>query len=191
VIPDRYQTPAVHQWLLRGVVALVVVAVGSCFAIGASRPADPHLLPAAVGLGGHSRPTSRVRGFGQINFRVVSAHSGRAGPLRCALLADKPAAQHQGMKGRHDLAGYDAMIFRWTDDSQDQFVNEGVPIPISVAWFDADGVLIATADMPACLTHCPTYSVSVPFRMALEVPRGGLSHLGISAGSVLQVGSGC
>jgi uncharacterized membrane protein (UPF0127 family) len=178
--------------MLRGVGALLVVAAGSCFAVGAARPPDPRLLPAsaAAGLGTHSSPTSRVPGFGHIGFRVVDT-SGHPGPLRCALLADKQAARQQGMQGRRDLAGYDAMLFRWDGDSgAAAFINKGVPIPLSLAWFDVAGVYVGATDMPVC-NNCPTYSPGVPFHLAMEVLEGGLHHLGVGQGSVLLVGGSC
>ena len=191
LIPPWLETPQATRWMLRGIGVLLLVALGSCFAVGADRARDPHVLPAAAtsGLGGHSRP-SRVRGFAQISFRVVDG-AGRIQPVRCALLADKPTNRQQGMKGRRNLGGYDAMLFRWLTDSQEAFVNQGVPIPLSLAWFDADGVLVGMVDMPVCTTNCPTFAPDLPYRMAIEVPRGGLSHLGIGTGSVLSVGSAC
>ncbi|MHB8661298.1 MAG: DUF192 domain-containing protein [Acidimicrobiales bacterium] len=186
------QSPSGLRWLLRGTAALLVVAMASCFAVGAGRPRDPHLLPAAAaaGLDAHSSPTSRVDGFGQIGFRVVDA-SANVGPLRCALLADKADAREAGMKGRRDLAGYDAMVFRWPGDSSDVFVNQGVPIALSVAWFDVAGVFVGARDMPICAADCPTFAPDLAYHLGLEVPRGGLRHLGVSQGSVLLLGGHC
>ena len=180
------------RWLLRVVGAILLADLAASFVVGASRPADPHLLPAAAaaGLGGHSSRTSRVPGFGQIEFRVFEA-SGTVGRLRCALLADSDAAHQKGMKGRHDLAGYDAMLFRWPAVTTVGFFNQGVPIPLTVAWFDSAGVFISAADMAVCTTNCPTFSPPIAYHLALEVRRGGLSRLGVGPGSVLSIGSHC
>ncbi len=186
--------PAAQRWALRLVVLLLVVGVGACVAVGADRPADARLLPNAtrLGLTGHSSRTSRVPGFGHIGFRVVNARGPRdGGSLRCALLADNDAARAQGMKGRRDLAGYDAMIFRFPSDSTASFYNEGVPIALSIAWFDHAGVLVGSAALARCTAPCPTVAPSLPYRFGLEVPAGGLAHLGIGQGSVLLVGGSC
>lgn len=186
--------PAVVRWLLVAVVVLVIAGIGSCMAIGADRPADPLVVPAAAtaGLASHSSPVSRVPGFGHIGFRVISARrSVGAGVLRCALLADNSRARAKGLMGRRDLAGYDAMIFRFGADSTDAFFNQGVPMALSVAWFDRSGVVVGTVHLSVCSANCVHASPAVPYRLALEVPEGGLSRLGIASGSALFTGGSC
>jgi uncharacterized protein len=185
-------SPAAARWALRGVTALLLVALGACVAIGADRPHNPHFLTAAraASLAGHSSAHSRVPGFGQIGFRVIDAE-GRPGPVRCALYADTPASRSRGMMGRRDLGGYDAMLFRFFSDSTAEFYNKGVPVPLSVAWFDSSGIFVGTADLAVCPAACPTVGPAVPYRVAVEVPKGGLGHLGIGQGSVVQVGGNC
>lgn len=192
-LPQAVSSRSAQRWWLRGVIALLVVALGACLAVGANRPANPRLLSteAMVGLAGHSRPTSSVAGFGQIGFRVISARRSALGPARCALYADTDVSRDQGMMGRTNLAGYDAMIFRFFTDSTAAFYNQDVPIPLSIAWFDNAGVLVGTAVLAVCSANCPTLAPSLPYRLALEVPEGGLRHLGIGAGSVLLVGGNC
>jgi uncharacterized membrane protein (UPF0127 family) len=188
-----WSTPGGLRWLLRLVVGLVVVGFGSCFAVGADRAPNPHVLAAGSVQGVinlHSSPTSRVPGFGHIGFRVVDS-SGRVGPLRCALLADNDAQREKGMMGRRDLAGYDAMIFRIGADSNVAFYNKNVPIALSVAWFDGAGLFVGAADMAVCNATCPTFAPSAFYRLALEVPKGGLHHLGIGQGSLLFAGGSC
>lgn len=93
--------------------------------------------------------------------------------------------------GRTDLAGYDAMVFRFDADSSAPFYNKDVPMPLTVAWFDAAGVLVGTAELAVCPNACPTVAPPVPYRLALEVRRGGLHRLGVGQGSALYVGGGC
>ena len=190
--PPAALSPSATRWALRAVGVLLVVAAGACLAVGADRPPDPHLLPAdaTAGLAGHSSPRSRVAGFGQIGFRVVDGR-GRVGPVRCALYADTTASRAQGMTGRRDLDGYAAMLFRFFSDTTSTFWNKGVPVPLSIAWFDGAGAFVGTADMPTCSFTCPTFSPGVAYQMALEVPKGGLGHLGTGRGSVLLVGGSC
>jgi len=192
LLPAWLQTPTAHRWALRVVVALLIIAVASCFAVGAGRPRGPGLLPAAsgAGLAGHSSPVSRVAGFGQIGFRIIQARTA-LGPVRCALLADTPKSEATGMMGRRDLAGYDAMIFRFFSPTTDAFYNKDVPIPLSIAWFDGVGAFIGTANLAVCTEPCRTFRPALPYWMALEVPAGGLHRLGIAAGSVLMVGGNC
>jgi uncharacterized membrane protein (UPF0127 family) len=66
-----------------------------------------------------------------------------------------------------------------------------VGFPLSVAWFDAAGVLVGTSDLPVCNGDCPGVAPTLAYRAALEVPRGGLGHLGVSQGGALVSGGGC
>jgi uncharacterized membrane protein (UPF0127 family) len=182
------------QWALRGVGVLLVVAVGACLAVGADRPANPTLLPNAdrAGLAAHSSPTSRVAGFGQIGFRLETARAtSHVGSLHCALLADKAAARTRGMQGRRDFAGYDGMVFRYLSDTTEPFSDQGVPVPLAVAWFDAAGVLVGTGTLLPCPAACARQAPVTAYRLALVVPAGGLRRLGVAPGSVLLVGGHC
>lgn len=164
---------------------LVLLAVSgflAFLAVGANEPADPRLATV--------RPVS---GFAEIAFRVTPGDGLPSATERCALLAETPEQLQRGMMGRRDLGGYDAMIFRFAQDSTGTFYMRNVPIALSIAWFDAGGRFVSSADMAPCpdMEGCPQYSASGPYRYALEVPKGGLARLGIEAGSVLRAGGSC
>jgi uncharacterized membrane protein (UPF0127 family) len=186
------ETPNGNRWFQRLVWTLVAVGLLVALLVGADRPADPHLLdPAALAAtAAHSTP-SRVPGFRQVGFRIVDAAKVGMGRSYCALLADTLAQQERGLMGRRNLAGYDAMIFRFSGDTTVPFYNKNVPIPVTVSWFDAAGIYVGSADLAVCSDPCPTVSPPIAYRYALEVPAGGLHHLGIHAGSLLLVGGAC
>ena len=177
----------------------VVFASGvfSFIAKGADGPANPYFRAQATSgqaasgqavSGQAPAPTVPVRtpvpGFGEIAFRIGS------GPQHCGLLADTAAQQQTGLI---DLAGHDGMLFRFRLPTSTPFYMRNTPLPLSIAWFDATGRLISTADMDPCLgrTDCPTYAAARAYRYALEVPRGGLTNLGVGPGAQLVVGAGC
>jgi len=164
-----------------GVSALVLAGLIAFITAGASRPADPHLLlhPA--------RP--QVDGFGEIAYRVGAA----AGNQRCALLADTDAQQQQGLMNRTDIAGHDGMLFRFRADTRVGFYMKDTLIPLSIAWFDANGNFVSATDMEPCLDQvdCPNHYATRPYRFALEVAKGGLGDLGIGPGSHVSVGGAC
>ena len=189
---DWLAAPIGRRWLGRAIWTLAAIGLIAALVVGADRPADPRLLdPHAVALTqAHSRP-SRVAGFNAVGFRVIQSSAGGTGRPGCALLADTPARQAQGMMGRHDLGGYDAMIFRFPADTSSEFYNQGVPIPLSLAWFDGSGAFIAQTDLAVCSKACPRIPPKEAFRLALETPKGGQHRLGIGAGSVLLVGGSC
>ena len=133
----------------------------------------------------HDQSLPLVAGFDRIAFRVGSETS-----RRCALLAATEAAQQQGMQGMSDLRGYDAMIFRFAQDTSVQFINHFVPIDLSIGWYDADGELVDHTTMAKCPSgeNCPVYGAKAPFRYAVETPASqGL----VGAGAALHVGGSC
>jgi uncharacterized membrane protein (UPF0127 family) len=121
----------------------------------------------------------------------VSSAAGGASFDGCALLADTTVLQERGMMGRRDLGGYDAMVFQFASNTTVSFYNKNVPIPLSIAWFDSTGAYVGGAELAVCNDPCPIFSPGVPYRYGVEVPKGGLSPLGISAGAHLAVGGPC
>jgi uncharacterized membrane protein (UPF0127 family) len=99
--------------------------------------------------------------------------------------------------GVTDLGGADGMVFVYEGPASGQFWMRGTPMPLSIAFFAADGSFVSATDMEPCLTGpaaaCPRYSAAGPYVAAIEVPQGRLAELGIGAGSrlVLATGPGC
>jgi uncharacterized membrane protein (UPF0127 family) len=134
---------------------------------------------------------SRVAGFDQTGFTVTAAGGRRS---YCGLLALTRAQQNQGLMGRHDLAGYDAMLFAWPTLTRTFFYMRDTLIPLSIAWFGAGGDYLFATDMSPCppsAAQCPLYGPGVAYQYAVEVPQGRLGSLGIGPGSTLHVGGGC
>ncbi len=181
------------------IVGLVVVGGVAFLALGANGPADPTLKPA------DGQPTMKrtpFGDFGEIGFRIEAAPSdasatrraaAQAAAVRCALLAETPAQQARGLMERRDLAGYDGMLFRFPSDTETGFWMKDTPLPLSIAYFDADGQFVSTADMAPCIHQpsCPSYPAARPYRYALEVPQGALPRLGIGPGARLVTTGPC
>jgi uncharacterized membrane protein (UPF0127 family) len=151
-------------------------------------------VPATTSSTRAPRQSAAALGFGEIAFTVTTAGSGPAdAATRCALLADTEQQRQRGLMGRRDLAGFDAMIFRFPTDSSGAFYMRNVPVALSIAWFRADGRFVSATDMAPCpdQSGCPTYAPTGPYRLAMEVLQGGLSALGVGEGSVLTLGGAC
>lgn len=136
-------------------------------------------------------PASIVRrpleGFGETAFRVTPP--GGPATAWCALLAENDATRTTGLMEQRDLRGYDGMVFRFPQASAGRFHMRGTLIPLSIAFFDADGAFVSSADMVPCpdsVATCPTYGADGAFLHALEVPGGGLDELGVGTGSRLS-----
>lgn len=168
-------------WLRWAVAVLLLVGVASCVAKGADHVADPKLQQ------------SRLPGFGDVGIRIEPA-AGRAAAAWCALLAATDEQRARGLMGVTDLKGYAGMLFRFATDSQGGFWMKDTPMPLSVAFFAADGSFVSATDMDPCVGKgdaCPVYSATGPYRYALEVPKGQLGNLGVGPGSRLAVSGPC
>ena len=88
-----------------------------------------------------------------------------------------------------ELGGRSAMVFRFQGDTTSGFWMKDTLLPLSIAWYAADGTLVSTADMepcPADTLDCPVFDAewSVPLRHRggpgrprPAGPGGGLHHL--------------
>lgn len=172
------ETPRLERLLRSLSWSLLFLGVGACTIRGAQRPPDPDLVPE----------------FGTISFKVTDP-AGQLLPTEfCALHAETSQQRGQGMKGKSDQGGYDAMVFTFDPPQQATFFNEGVPIALHIGWFDANGLFVSSAEMQPCMQQggCPTYTASAPFALAMETPVGGLGALAIGAGSKVALGEpGC
>lgn len=132
-----------------------------------------------------------LEGFDEVAIAIVDAD----GDVRgwCVLLAQTPEQRQQGLMEVEDLGGYPGMLFVWDEDSESSFHMSNTPMPLSIAWFDAEGELVSEADMAPCIDvdGCPFYPSGGSYRFALEVPQGQLDELGVGEGSTLRAGGDC
>jgi hypothetical protein len=146
--------------------------------------------PSSVGTGRSARRP--LAGFAQIGLRITRAAGGVA--EWCALLADSDVTRAQGLMRQTDLRGYDAMAFRFDAPSAAEFYMFQTKVPLSLAWFDADGRFVGAVDMDPCTAvapdGCRRYPPPRPVLTALEVPRGGLPRLGLGRGARLALAGG-
>jgi len=189
---------------------LLALAFFAFLAVGANRPANPSLGAVSTTTTTLPAKASRMAGFNEVRFYVsqfagfvggagsgaTSASGPPVGRPFCGVLADTPQQQATGLMNQKDLAGYDAMVFRFGADTNTSFFMKDTKIPLTLAWFDNQGRFLASVDMvpcPARVRNCPQYAPpgSIRFRYALEVAQGGLSKLGIGAGSTIALAGGC
>jgi len=95
-----------------------------------------------------------------------------------------------GMRGRADFGGADAMLFQFepgVDTQHITWVMDGVAFPLDIAWFDDDGALVGMTTMAICPAKpCPTYAADGPYRSALEAPVGAFDDLDPTARLVIE-----
>jgi uncharacterized membrane protein (UPF0127 family) len=166
------------------IAAIAVLAVAVLIGRGGSHPRDPYLVDQSV------RPSTKIAGFGEASATVTA---GNVTHRLCVAVADTEEQRERGLMGRTDLGGYDAMVFRFPTDTNDRFYMRNTPLPLSIAWFDAGGRFVSATDMEPCPDQpgCPTFASAGPYRLAVEVRRGGLASAGLVAGSTVSVGGHC
>ena len=151
--------------------------------------------PAAQGAGLDEPPgpddRELLEGFGEVAIAVHNPDGTVKG--WCVLLAETQEQRNRGLMEVTDLDGYEGMLFVWAEDSSSGFWMQNTPMPLSIAFVDAEGAVVSTADMEPCADSpdCPTYAADGPYRFALEVPKGRLASLGIDEGSTFRIGGSC
>lgn len=113
------------------------------------------------------------------------------GTERCLLLAQTEAQRARGLMEVTDLEGYPGMLFVFPGDTQGGFWMRNTPTPLSIAYVDGTGAVVATTDMAPCedVPDCPVYEPGATYRYTVEVPQGDLEAVGLTDGALLTVES--
>ena len=113
----------------------------------------------------------------------------RSGQVRLDVeVADTPDERRRGLMGRASLPDRAGMLFGYAHDTRTSFWMKDTPIPLSIAFLDAEGRILAILDMEPCSTDpCPTYGPGVPYRAALEVNLGTFDRLGAAVGDAVRI----
>lgn len=134
----------------------------------AAEPAEPELEP--------SEP------FGTTTIELSDPEGGNtiAMPVYDAFVPD---TRQLGLMHREELPADAGMVFRFPDDRTGGFWMRNTLIPLSIAYFDADGTVVTVLDMEPCTTiTCPSYPPGAVYRGALEVNQGYFSEIGLEPG---------
>lgn len=95
-------------------------------------------------------------------------------------VADEPATLQQGLMGVTDLPREAGMVFLTGQDRDHGFWMKNTLLPLSIAYLDADGAVVAVLDMEPCEADpCPSYPPGATYRHALEVHQGRFTELGV------------
>lgn len=106
----------------------------------------------------------------------------------CLWVADSADRRRRGLMEVTDLGEADGMIFRYGAEHSTQFWMKNTPMPLSIAFFGADGTFLDAFDMPPCTTEvCPRYDSPRGLLDAIEFPMGTLDDFLVGPGSTLDV----
>ena len=140
------------------------------------RTSVPVALVAACVLG------LAAAGCGSDDGRVRLTVGGEAFDVE---LAVTPEQRRQGLMFREQLGEREGMLFVFEQEQTVSFWMRDTPLPLSIAFIDARGVIVHVADMvPYSEAPVPSrYAV----RYALEVNRGALARAGVEVGDVVEL----
>lgn len=117
---------------------------------------------------------------------IVETSSGRA--VFRVEIADTDELRLRGLMGRESLADDAGMVFLWPEDVESAFHMRDTWIPLSIAFFDADGRIVRILEMVPCAADpCPRYEAGAPYRGALEVRSGALARAGARPGDRVRM----
>lgn len=125
-------------------------------------------------------------GFERVQATVTKA-DGTVCEL-CLWLAATGEQRSQGLMFVTDLGDADGMAFLYDAPQTGAFWMKNTLLPLSIAFFSAEGAYIGAFDMEPCTADpCPTYPTSPDFTVAIETTQGNLAALGIEPDSVLEL----
>jgi uncharacterized membrane protein (UPF0127 family) len=103
-------------------------------------------------------------------------------------IADDAAERTHGLADRRSLARDAGMAFLFAHPVRASFWMKDTTIPLSIAFWDSSGRIVAILDMPPCRANpCPTYRPDRPFLGALEVNRGYFREAGVGEGDRVAI----
>jgi uncharacterized membrane protein (UPF0127 family) len=104
-------------------------------------------------------------------------------------VADTPDERSRGLSGREELPAEAGMLFLFDEPVNQGFWMKDTLIPLSIAFLDAEGRIVALRDMEPCRREpCPLYDPGQPYSSALEVNQGAFERWGVGVGDTVAQG---
>jgi uncharacterized membrane protein (UPF0127 family) len=165
----------------------LLVVFGACNSEGSSTDPSTDVTQDAAPSPGSPVPQPTPQ-FGQ--GRVIL--QGSEGVKFLAVeVAETPEQQQLGLMHRASLGEEEGMAFIFFEESSGGFWMKNTLIPLSIAFFDAEGKILRILDMEPCEEEpCEIYDPGVAYMGALEVNLGAFERWGISEGDSLRLTHG-
>lgn len=121
-------------------------------------------------------------------FATALLDNGDESTLVTVEVAETPEQRERGLAGRSSLEDDWGMAFVFFEERETGLHMKGVTIPLSVAYFDAQGTILEIMDMDPCASDpCETYDPGAPYMAALEVNQGSFEEWDISEGDKIHL----
>ena len=89
-----------------------------------------------------------------------------------------------GLMGVEELPADQGMAFLYGEPTRNGFWMKDTLIPLSIAFVDQDGRVIAVRDMEPCSADpCPLYGAGEPYVLAVEANLGWFDDAGVEVGT--------
>jgi uncharacterized membrane protein (UPF0127 family) len=103
-------------------------------------------------------------------------------------IADTETARERGLMGVTALPADQGMAFVWDGPTDATFWMKDTLIPLSVAFVDQNGRVLAIREMTPCEADpCPTYVANAPYTTAVEANAGWFDTHGIRVGDEMHL----
>jgi uncharacterized membrane protein (UPF0127 family) len=106
------------------------------------------------------------------------------GRCRRVVVADTPIERVEGLTGRSSLGPYAGMLFVFGEPSSSSFTMSGVPVPLEIGFYAADGSPVSRRHMKPCpeaRADCRSYTAAGAYSYALETASGDLPEGALSS----------
>lgn len=103
-------------------------------------------------------------------------------------VAETDEQRQRGLMHRESLPEDHGMVFMYFAQTSGSFWMKDTLIPLSIAFFDAEGTILKILDMEPCETKsCPVYDPGVAYWGALEVNQGSFEDWNIKEGDRITI----
>jgi uncharacterized protein len=121
------------------------------------------------------------------SFLSIRTQSGQPATLHVEI-ADDDESRARGLMGREELPADQGMAFVWEEPTSTTFWMKDTPLPLSIAFWDTRGRIVAIEDMDPCEEEpCPSYGAAEPFIGAVEVNQGWFEANGVAVGDHVEL----
>jgi uncharacterized protein len=103
-------------------------------------------------------------------------------------VAETPEQRRFGLMFRESLGERSGMVFLFFETTSGSFWMKNTLVPLSIAFFDDDGIIRAILDMEPCKeAPCRLYHPGVSYTGALEVNQGAFHEWDVSVGDRITI----
>ena len=136
------------------------------------------------GAGGDAEPSPQT----SFPYATALLDNGDESTLVTVEVAETPEQHELGLAGRTSLDEDRGMVFVFFEERETGFWMKDTTIPLSIAYFDADGTIVRIMDMEPCEEEpCHLYEPGVAYMGALEVNQGSFEEWDISEGDSIRL----